>query len=256
MAEINTNGRADSVITEIKADKYIQHSKNLTQDNQAELTAVKNDFYKTGKDTYNLTVHGKTELDYGYRSRTSNGNVEENAEGNLIEKCLLKTTRVFIGARNSVKIGPTFFTTAVTDARIDIGAHVAGTAVGIGLGVQRVVIAFGATLDVAGVQGVVGMTSVDDVEDVIEQVTVAQETHETVVEEEEDPYAVPADLLAQAAITKAVTGAASAAGVVMPDVTDMPGYATVRDALPAGTKRIIRAGTIHLEKGASASPPE
>ena len=154
MPELNTNGSSDSIITEIKAQNYTQNTAgNLTQDSQADLVSVKNDFYKTGKDTYNLTVHGKTELNYGYRSRTSNGNVEEDAEGNLIEKCMLSSTRVFLGMRQSAKIGPSFFTTALSDGRIDLGTHLAVATVGIGLGFSRSVTALGATSDVVGVQG-------------------------------------------------------------------------------------------------------
>ena len=158
----NTNSDPDPIVTEIKAQNYIQHTVgDFTQDNEADLVSVKNDFYRTGKDTYNLTVYGKTELDYGYRSRTSNGNVEEDAEGNLMEKCQLSATRVFLGARNSVKIGPSFFTTAFSDTRMDLGTHLAVGTIGIGLGVARLLASIGATAEISGVRLIQGMTVID-----------------------------------------------------------------------------------------------
>ena len=191
MSSTNTNSNSNSIITEIKAKKYIQHTAgNLAQHNQAELALVKNDFYKTGKDTYNLTVHGKTELDYGYRSRTSNGNVEENAEGNLTEKCSLSSARIFLGMRQSAKIGPTFFTKTLTDGRIDIGANLSVSTVGIGLGVLRSIFSIGASASAVGVQFIAGMTSVEDVQIKTEQASFCRQNPKKV---DEEPYYQTAD---------------------------------------------------------------
>ena len=252
MSELNTNGRLDSVITEIKAEKYIQHtSNNLTQNNQADLVSVKNDFYNTGKDTYNLTVNGKTSLDYGSRSRTFNGNVEEHAEGNLTEKCLLSATRLYLGVRNSIKIGPSFFTAAVSDSRIDIGAHVAVTTIGIGIGVQRSVIAVGATADVTGVQTIFGMTSVDDADYESEWIILDRETHTTVVEDEpvelDDDYAQPADALHTALPLSIISGAVGGAGAGLA-VIDTVAYSKVPKAEPyRPIKKVVKSATTVLE---------
>jgi hypothetical protein len=205
MSEINTNAHPDSIITEIKAQNYTQNTAgNLTQDSQAELALVKNDFYKTGKDTYNLTVHGKTELNYGYRSRTSNGNVEENAEGNKIEKCMLSAMRLHLGARNSIKIGPAFFTTSLSNTRLDIGIHLSVTTLGLGTGLLRGLSAYGAYATITGVQTVFGMNTVEHAMIDTAQVTAIKGNYEDIYERQElvDQNAeVTAQLIANGELT-------------------------------------------------------
>ena len=165
MPEINTNGRADTIITEIKAQKYIQNTAgDLTQDSQADLASVKGEFYNTGKDTYKLTVQGKTSLDFSHRSRTFNGTVEEIAEGNKMETSYTSLSRTFLGLRTSFKIGPSFFTTVVNDSRVNIGASVDAKAIGMGLGVIRASMSIGATANVCGVLFSFGMQRISNVE--------------------------------------------------------------------------------------------
>ena len=187
MSDMSTNDSSDSIITEIKAQKYIQHTVgDFTQNNQADLVSVKNDFYRTGKDTYNLTVGGKTEIDYDSRSRTFNGNVEEDAEGNLTEKCLLSDTRLYLGARNSVKIGPSFFTAAFSDTRVDIGTHLALGTIGIGLGVARVSVAIGAAAEISAVRLLKGVVVDDHTLAFNQEMSVVENDYVAVELEDED----------------------------------------------------------------------
>ena len=176
MSEINTNAHPDSIITEIKAQNYIQNTGgDLTQDSQADLASVKGDFYNTGKDTYKLTVKGKTSLDFSHRSRTFNGTVEENAEGNKMETSYTSLSRTFLGMRNSFKVGPSFFTTVVSDARLNIGASVDAKGIGMGLSVIRASMSLGVTANVCGVLCSFGMQEISNVDVLNENYLIKEE---------------------------------------------------------------------------------
>ena len=156
------NSSNSSIVSQIQGQTYRQHSKgNLSHNHQTMLTSINNDATKTYKDAYTLDVQGKTKLDYGSRSMTCKGNVHEQAEGNKTEYLLISNKRIFLGIRNSLKIGPGFFTGVITKARLDIGGHMMINTLGVGVGLARSETTYGASCMIAGVEVIVGQSTIN-----------------------------------------------------------------------------------------------